>query len=47
MKGQANSPELADALLAALESKLEGYEKLLSKQKYLAGDVRDLIPLLS
>ena len=40
MKGAGGSPELADAYLATLESKLEGYEKLLSKQKYLAGDVR-------
>ncbi|KZV66911.1 thioredoxin-like protein [Peniophora sp. CONT] len=38
MHGRGGSPELGDALLASLESKLEGYEKLLSKQKYLAGD---------
>jgi glutathione S-transferase len=30
---------------SSLKEKLKGYERILSKQKYLAGDVRDVSPL--
>jgi hypothetical protein len=30
-----------EELLGQLEGKLDGYEVILGKQKYLAGDVRD------
>ena len=30
----------AEELIAQLESKLDGYEAILGKQKYLAGNVR-------
>ncbi|KAH9481051.1 Glutathione S-transferase [Psilocybe cubensis] len=38
MKGLVPNTEYADGLLATLETKLDVYEKILSKQKYLAGD---------
>ncbi|TRM64616.1 thioredoxin-like protein [Schizophyllum amplum] len=37
-KGLKGNDELAAALLSTLDKKLEGYEAILSKQKYLAGD---------
>ncbi|TRM70260.1 thioredoxin-like protein [Schizophyllum amplum] len=38
MKGLKGSDELASTLLDTLGKKLEGYEVILGKQKYLAGD---------
>jgi glutathione S-transferase len=40
MLGQPIDQERVNAHLPLLESKLDGYEAILSKQKYLAGDVR-------
>lgn len=44
--GVVANVEWADGLIATLETKLDVYEKILSKQKYLAGDV-SCIPCLS
>lgn len=33
---------VVDSAIAALDKKLEGYEAILAKQRYLAGDVRVL-----
>lgn len=33
--------------LQTIKGKLEGYERLLSKQKYLGGDVSDSFPLVT
>ncbi|KAG8741697.1 hypothetical protein FRC10_002570 [Ceratobasidium sp. 414] len=41
MFGTEPNEELADHYEKALKTKLEGYERVLSKQKYLAGDVCD------
>jgi glutathione S-transferase len=38
--GQATNEALVTELVARLEIKLNGYEVILGKQKYLAGDVR-------
>jgi hypothetical protein len=38
--GLTTNEEHAKALITQLETKLDGYEAILSKQKYLAGDVR-------
>ena len=38
--GQETYEALVAGLLPRLEIKLDGYEAILSKQKYLAGDVR-------
>jgi glutathione S-transferase len=38
--GQPIDEERVKAQLPLLEGKLDGYETILSKQKYLAGDVR-------
>lgn len=38
--GLEADPEAGKALLETLEKKLEAYEVILSKQKYLAGEVR-------
>ncbi|PPQ85461.1 hypothetical protein CVT25_006673 [Psilocybe cyanescens] len=38
LKGLVPNTELANGLLATLETKLDVYEKILSRQKYLAGD---------
>ncbi|TRM64613.1 glutathione S-transferase [Schizophyllum amplum] len=38
MRGLTSNDELAASLLSTLDKKLEGYEAILSKQKYLAGD---------
>ena len=39
-RGEAANEERVKELIPQLESKLDGYEAILSKQKYLAGDVR-------
>ncbi|KAI0032621.1 glutathione S-transferase [Vararia minispora EC-137] len=38
MRGVESNKALADGLLKTLEAKLDGYEAILSKQKYLAGN---------
>ena len=38
--GQQTNEALVTELRTKLETKLDGYEAILSKQKYLAGDVR-------
>ena len=38
-RGQTTNEEHLKALIALLENKLDAYDKILSKQKYLAGDV--------
>jgi len=38
--GEATNEERVKELISQLESKLDGYEAILSKQKYLAGNVR-------
>ena len=38
--GMETNKALVTELLARLETKLDGYEAILSKQQYLAGDVR-------
>lgn len=38
-RGVKTDEARAAELAATLESKLEGYERILSKQRYLAGDV--------
>jgi len=40
--GQTTNEERAKELIAQLESKLDGYEAILGRQKYLAGDVRSI-----
>ena len=37
------NPVIVEHYRAILESKLEGYERVLSRQKYIAGDVRQLV----
>ncbi|KAI9449361.1 glutathione S-transferase-like protein [Lactarius psammicola] len=37
-QGKKTNEDLVTELVARLEAKLDGYEKILSKQKYLAGD---------
>jgi len=39
-RGLAANEERVKELVPQLEAKLDGYEAILSKQKYLAGDVR-------
>jgi glutathione S-transferase len=39
MLGQTKDQALYEQALASLSSKLDGYERILAKQKYLAGDV--------
>lgn len=39
MRGLQEDPARTAELLKTLEAKLKGYEAILSKQKYLAGDV--------
>ena len=41
--GQTTNEERAKELIAQIESKLDGYEAILGKQKYLAGDVRPVV----
>ncbi|KAG7089028.1 hypothetical protein E1B28_010739 [Marasmius oreades] len=38
MRGQTPNPEVFNALIEELDAKLKGYEVILSKQKYLAGN---------
>jgi len=38
--GQPGNPEAFKAYISELETKLDGYEKILAKSKYVAGDVR-------
>jgi glutathione S-transferase len=38
--GQVTDEKRLEELVGQLEGKLDGYEIILSKQKYLAGDVR-------
>jgi glutathione S-transferase len=38
--GQTTNEERVKELTSQLEAKLDGYEAILRKQKYLAGDVR-------
>jgi hypothetical protein len=42
MRGERPDKEVFDKHIAALELKLDVYEKILSKQKYAAGNVCDL-----
>ena len=39
-RGGVTDEKRVEELLGQLESKLDGYEVILGKQKYLAGDVR-------
>lgn len=39
-QGQTTNEALVTELVTRLENKLDGYELILGKQKYLAGDVR-------
>ena len=41
--GQTTNEERVKELTSQFETKLDGYEAILRKQKYLAGDVRALI----
>ena len=41
--GQTTNETLVAELIPRLEIKLDGYEAILSKQKYLAGDVRQTV----
>ncbi|KAG6846724.1 hypothetical protein H0H93_012222, partial [Arthromyces matolae] len=41
--GEDPDPVIFDALIQKLDAKLEGYDKILSKQKYLAGNVRFIL----
>ena len=43
-RGLATDEERVKDLVPQLEAKLDGYETILSKQKYLAGDVRFSFP---
>jgi glutathione S-transferase len=45
--GKQTNETLVTELIARLEIKLDGYEAILSKQKYLAGDVSHARTLLS
>ncbi|CEL56959.1 Glutathione S-transferase PM239X14 OS=Arabidopsis thaliana PE=2 SV=1 [Rhizoctonia solani AG-1 IB] len=51
MLGRQTDEKLAEKYTANLNAKLEGYERILSKQKYLAGNIGEnpmaLTPLLS
>jgi glutathione S-transferase len=38
--GETTNEERVKELITQLESKLDGYEAILSRQKYLAGNVR-------
>jgi glutathione S-transferase len=40
MRGLEPNQALADKYISTLKAKMDGYERILSKQKYLAGDVR-------
>lgn len=42
MRGETTDEKRVTDLTATLNSKLDVYEKILSKRKYLAGDVRYL-----
>ena len=44
MRGGATNEAHVEYLAATLDQKLDGYEAILSKQKYLAGDVSRLCP---
>jgi glutathione S-transferase len=39
MRGQASDKAVFDPLIAGLSAKLDAYEVILGKQKYLAGNV--------
>lgn len=39
MRGGATDDKIVESFTATLEAKLDAYEVILSKQKYLAGDV--------
>jgi glutathione S-transferase len=39
MYGQQGDEKLAEKHISTLNDKMNGYERILSKQKYLAGDV--------
>lgn len=39
MKGMTSDKAKFEEYIATLRTKLDGYERILSKQKYLAGDV--------
>ena len=41
LRGETGNEDVFARHVAALEAKLDGYEAILSKQKYLAGDVWD------
>ena len=43
-RGETPNKEAFDKHIADLSSKLDVYDKILSKQKYLVGDVRHLSP---
>lgn len=43
MHGKEGDNARAEELLATLTTKLEGYERILSKQQYLGGDVRVML----
>ena len=45
LKRMKTNEDLVKIYLAILTAKLHGYEAILSKQKYMAGDVRFLSPL--
>ncbi|THU81853.1 glutathione S-transferase-like protein [Dendrothele bispora CBS 962.96] len=45
MKGESTDPEIIKKNTTILEAKLDGYERILSKQKYLAGDVLTIADL--
>jgi glutathione S-transferase len=45
MRGAEGNKDVAAQLLKTLDAKLDAYDKILSQQKYLAGDVR-FLPLL-
>lgn len=42
MRGGTTDEKAVEFFATTLEAKLKGYEAILSKQKYLAGDVRSL-----
>ena len=43
MFGMETNEVLAEKYLATLKTRMDGYERILSKQKYLAGDVSSCI----
>ena len=47
LSGKEPDEAVMTELLGRLEVKLDGYEAILGKQKYLAGNVRHVITLLS